>query len=1167
MRRYSNVPQTFYFSFAHIFLKALSLSLILVSALCQDLPSAVPRTGSEPLSYDVGLRRSLLVAGYEDGNLRLWDMVSGRLLRVLRGHSGPVKFVEVLDLDNLVSGSDDGTVRLWSIWESTTPRVVLLGGPISSLAVSEDKQAVLAASMPPERASRGTVAYFKVSNWNAPTLRRGVPVHSVAFSSGVPLFFNTPYEKQSIPEFKSNTLDADAVSGQIEINFFFGNTQFKTINVFACNRRLNIESESGTHYLYISYEPRTRSEPQPEKVMRLDLQSRSEMSVARPKRQAERPVKDGPVLKINSPSGEKCIEGRTSAVTIFPSDSGDQILTASSTGELRLWNLQRARVDLTLNVPGLLSAAVKNGVVRLISNNAQLTTLNVRHVPIETRIESADKMGFGGSYTADYHEISFPKIGEWTDASISNNTDTFVATYGSYVRFGLLGQFAKGVMWCHAFAGRTNDYDRVFLSDDGKHVVLAGWEATERSDLHHWRVWRNFKIGGQYDSCAPEGPGGDQFISTAAFSSGSDLLAIADSSAVQVLQIGQSTSNQYKVKARMLIDASALKFSEGDCLFIGTKAGHLIKLNPVSQESQDLARACDGSISSIGFLYKTVSAVSCDDGTVVLMNLERRSIVVKLLPVQESKCGMPSQNNQAESPGWVMFDEIGRFSASSLGKIEGFSWVFPDDPLRPLAPEIFMRDYYEPRLLPRLLACLAPKEQKPDACGQHFKPLRPLARLNRIQPEVKIIGVREGASPGEALVEVEALGKKDPTQPNGKKETAAYDLRLFRNGQLVGQWPEPKRGMGGPEDLQEWQHASLLPTSRHFFRVKLASKDPIKAVEFTAYAFNEDRVKSETTPIWKYSPQKEMSRRQARAYVITIGINGYENHRRNLDFAVKDARELSQALRQIQDYEVVSVSLLSEAPLGTPGKLDQATKENVRAVLRLLAGHNEDVARLRDVPNHKQLKQATPDDLVIVTFSGHGYTELNGSFYLLPSNSGKGDEVGPDSLKDFISSEELSEWLREADAGHMAMIIDACHSAASVETPGFKPGPMGDRGLGQLAYDKGMQILAASQADDVALEIENLRQGLLTYALREGLIPGKDGKMPAASRGEVTLQSLLKYAEQRVPSLYDDAKAGKVHMISRDPKPNPHFLDDATKKAQTPSLFDFSKQQIQVHLR
>jgi hypothetical protein len=39
---------------------------------------------------------------------------------------------------------------------------------------------------------------------------------------------------------------------------------------------------------------------------------------------------------------------------------------------------------------------------------------------------------------------------------------------------------------------------------------------------------------------------------------------------------------------------------------------------------------------------------------------------------------------------------------------------------------------------------------------------------------------------------------------------------------------------------------------------------------------------------------------------------------------------------------------------------------------------------------------------------------------------------------------------------------------------------MGDRGLSQLAYDKGMQILAATQTENVAIESEKLGQGLLT---------------------------------------------------------------------------------------
>lgn len=474
-----------------------------------------------------------------------------------------------------------------------------------------------------------------------------------------------------------------------------------------------------------------------------------------------------------------------------------------------------------------------------------------------------------------------------------------------------------------------------------------------------------------------------------------------------------------------------------------------------------------------------------------------------------------------------------------------------------------MRDYYEPRLLPRLLACHAAETTDPKACETAFPKVRPLGELNRVQPGVKILGVQRGASADEAVVDVEALDKTDPTEPNKKTHTEAYDLRLFRDGELVGQWPEPREATNRPEDIEAWREVSAVPTPRHSFPVKLASRDLSKPVVFTAYAFNEDRVKSETTLPWPYTPPADMPKRKPKAYVITVGVNHYKTPRWDLEFAAKDAEDMSAALRLIKDYEVVPVTLTSEA---SPISVEQATKANIRAVLGLLAGHRGNVAGLAGVAHVNELAQATPDDVVILSFSGHGYTEKNGAFYLLPSDANPDENIPASSLPSFISSEELSEWLRNVDAGQMAMIIDACHSAASVPA-GFKPGPMGDRGLGQLAYDKGMRILAASQADDIALEIESLHQGLLTYALREGLIAGKDGKLPAASSAEVTLQSWLKYAEQRVPGLYDDAKAGKVHMISRDPQPNPNFVDEAAKRAQTPSLFDFSKQNLQVQLK
>jgi WD40 repeat protein len=66
--------------------------------------------------------------------------------------------------------------------------------------------------------------------------------------------------------------------------------------------------------------------------------------------------------------------------------------------------------------------------------------------------------------------------------------------------------------------------------------------------------------------------------------------------------------------------------------------------------------------------------------------------------------------------GWVVVGSDGRFDTNDLDEIKGLHWIMPDAPFTPLPVEIFMRDYYEPRLLARILA------------GETFGPIRSLAR-------------------------------------------------------------------------------------------------------------------------------------------------------------------------------------------------------------------------------------------------------------------------------------------------------------------------------------------------------------------------------------------------------------------------------------------------------
>src|SRR5690606_21452822 len=144
-------------------------------------------------------------------------------------------------------------------------------------------------------------------------------------------------------------------------------------------------------------------------------------------------------------------------------------------------------------------------------------------------------------------------------------------------------------------------------------------------------------------------------------------------------------------------------------------------------------------------------------------------------------------------------------------------------------------------------------------------------------------------------------------------------------------------------------------------------------------------------------------------------------------------------------------------------------------------------------PNADKLRPVEPEDTLIVTFAGHGYADRSGIFYLLPNDIGTAtDGLGGENVSKLISSDELSLWMRDITAAEMIMVIDACYSSTAVQGEGFKPGPMGSRGLGQLAYDKGIRILSATQADNVALELGSLKQGLLTYVLlEEGVVNGK----------------------------------------------------------------------------
>jgi WD40 repeat protein/uncharacterized caspase-like protein len=672
------------------------------------------------------------------------------------------------------------------------------------------------------------------------------------------------------------------------------------------------------------------------------------------------------------------------------------------------------------------------------------------------------------------------------------------------------------------------------------------------------------------------------------FSPKHEVIAVVEDSGVSLRDLATKKIWQISISGTHV---QTMAFSpNGEMLAVGTwdKDVRLFDITS-GKEIHRFDGRHSSSITSIAFSGDgRILASGSNDGTAKLWNIAAKKEI----------CGLVALGGN----DWVVLTPEGRFDTNKdLDNVDGLHWVVSDDPLKPVPLEIFMRDYFEPQLLPRLLQCNAENN-----CNQEFKPVRDISQLNRVQPPVEIRNVSTPDTEGYVNVTVEVGRGEGQFVQGGKRITRTsdvHDLRLFRDGQLVATWPydgaqrllaqtakDVKLDSNLSDDQKllkeerDWQQATRVELDANGrktlnARVRLAQGKDAAQTEFTAYAFNENRVKSQTAKWdWPAAEIAKLPKARAikpRAYVVTIGVNASENANWRLRYAVNDAlkirdtlsgklKELKQADGLSYRYDVVAFPLVSEySPDGATLKSNDATKQKIQAVFDLLAGRKINDRLLAElqasVPQVGQLRKAEPDDLILISFSSHGYTDRSGNFFILPYDIGAASEITPDLLAHCISSEELSLWLRDVDAGDMVIVIDACHAAA-VTGKGFKPGPMASRGLGQLAYDKGMRILTATQANDFALESGSLGQGLLSYALVEnGLREGRADFKPKPD-GRITMNEWLEYGAAQVPTLYDKIKRGDLKAVGKGARA---VIIGARKKResyqQRPLLFDFAR--------
>ncbi|HKZ78639.1 MAG TPA: caspase family protein [Pyrinomonadaceae bacterium] len=232
---------------------------------------------------------------------------------------------------------------------------------------------------------------------------------------------------------------------------------------------------------------------------------------------------------------------------------------------------------------------------------------------------------------------------------------------------------------------------------------------------------------------------------------------------------------------------------------------------------------------------------------------------------------------------------------------------------------------------------------------------------------------------------------------------------------------------------------------------------------------------------------------QSKRYALVIGVDQYADTQiTTLGGASNDARALARALIQYGGFPSEQVTLMAA---DQPAER-QPTRGNI----------------LRRLSNLAAVIPA--DGLLLLSFAGHGI-ERSGQAFLLPSDSQVSNDV--DLLEQTaINVTQIKDRIKKIGVQQVLMILDACRNDPVGRANADNPLTSAyTRGFNFDLRNREVQAFATLYATEVghrAYEYKEKKQGYFTWVLVEALRGGA-----ANEKGEVTLASLVKYLQERVP--------------------------------------------------
>ena len=723
------------------------------------------------------------------------------------------------------------------------------------------------------------------------------------------------------------------------------------------------------------------------------------------------------------------------------SPMGNQLSFGTRAGDIINWNLQsntlenlkghRGEVmDLFYNTHGNLMSSIARDSMVIIWD---ATTNKIMH-----RYQFNDN---------DFHSTSINPSGEWVAVSLKDTVYSFYSVTGeikakssfSWVdeKEGDTVYIAENMLVYSPnnrdFAGIASNFCFVYDVFESKYRMQLSTRGGSFESITFNSTGSMVAAGGYYDTLVVYDLDKNQVKQKIVYENRIYPLCVAFSPSEDVLAVGLSDG---QVELR---DPSTGQL-------IVTFEGHGNLINELSFRE-------DGKIL----------ASSSWDGNMMLWDVSKKQKLCELYVFEDKT--------------WAAIDVDGRYDASNGGRNDHLHFVLNTEEV--IALNQLKERYYEPGLIQKLL----------DISKE---PLRDVAKLKSVALYPKINLKLDGDILTVSLAERE--GGLGPTS-------------LFINSKEINPNINPNNSLKFDIDLSEFK--------KYY---KKNDNNVVSIVTRNQQGYLESEKRS-LEYYFKATPSGgkngfQFTEIQPKMYAVVIGTADYRGSALDLKYADKDAHYIAHAI------EAAGEALLGEGNvdvdmLTTDSPEKRPVKSNVQKIFEKLSD------------------KTTAEDILVLYLSGHGvsYGGQDGQFYYLTTEVESGD-ISDEVIREnyTISTSELTEWIAKIPAKKQVLILDACASGKAIEDIQVQKKAVSSsqvRALERLKDRTGMFVIAGSAADKVSFEAGQYGQSLLTYSLLSGM------KGRALRDNEfVDVMQLFQYALEEVPNLAKNIGGVQKPMMS-----------------------------------